>query len=30
MGSAGRQAVLNKYNWPTEAAKLVRFYEELA
>ena len=30
MGRAGRQAVLNKYNWPTEAAKLVRFYEELA
>jgi glycosyltransferase involved in cell wall biosynthesis len=30
MGNAGRQAVLNKYNWPTEAVKLVRFYKELA
>jgi glycosyltransferase involved in cell wall biosynthesis len=30
MGNAGRQAVLNTYNWPAEAAKLVRFYKELA
>ncbi len=30
MGRAGRQAVRNTYNWPSEAARLVRFYEESA
>lgn len=30
MGRAGRHAVLGKYNWPAEAAKLVQFYRELA
>jgi glycosyltransferase involved in cell wall biosynthesis len=30
MGRAGREAVLDEYNWPTEAAKLVAFYEKLA
>lgn len=30
MGKAGREAVLRTYNWPTEAMKLVRFYEDLA
>lgn len=30
MGRAGRQAVLNEYNWPSEAAKLVHFYEGFA
>ncbi len=29
MGKAGRKAVLEKYNWPTEAEKLVNFYKEL-
>ncbi len=30
MGKAGRKAVLNTYNWPSEAAKLVHFYQGLA
>ena len=30
MGRAGRQAVLRTYNWPTEAAKLLQFYQGLA
>lgn len=29
MGKAGRKAVLEKYNWPREARKLVEFYKEL-
>jgi len=29
MGRSGRQAVLEKYNWPNEAKKLVDFYEAL-
>ena len=29
MGKAGRAAVLEKYNWPHEAAKLVAFYGSL-
>lgn len=29
MGRAGRNAVLDKYNWPNEAEKLVEFYEGL-
>jgi glycosyltransferase involved in cell wall biosynthesis len=29
MGQAGRQAVLEKYNWPNEAKKLIDFYETL-
>jgi glycosyltransferase involved in cell wall biosynthesis len=29
MGQAGRQAVLEKYNWPNEAKKLIDFYEAL-
>ncbi|MCY1267415.1 Glycosyl transferases group 1 [compost metagenome] len=29
MGDAGRDAVLNRYNWPVEAARLVSFYEGL-
>ncbi len=28
MGRAGRQAVLRTYNWPSEAEKLVQFYQE--
>ena len=27
MGNNGHQAVLNKYNWPTEELKLLKFYE---
>lgn len=30
MGEAGRKAVLNTFNWPGEAAKLVDFYKESA
>lgn len=30
MGKAGRRAVLSTYNWPSEASKLVKFYQELA
>lgn len=30
MGKAGRQAVLTTYNWPSEAAKLVQFYQGIA
>lgn len=30
MGRAGRQAVLSTYNWPSEAAKLARFYQGFA
>lgn len=30
MGRAGRQAILSKYNWPSEAQKLVDFYKVLA
>ncbi|MBD8872853.1 glycosyltransferase family 4 protein [Rhodanobacter sp. DHB23] len=29
MGEAGRQAVLEKYNWPNEAEKLINFYKNL-
>lgn len=29
MGKSGRQAVLSRYNWPTEADKLVKFYKDL-
>lgn len=29
MGKAGRKAVLDKYNWPNERAKLLAFYSEL-
>ncbi|MBS0576707.1 MAG: glycosyltransferase [Proteobacteria bacterium] len=29
MGRAGREAVLERFNWPNEAAKLVKFYEKL-
>lgn len=29
MGKAGRKAVLEQYNWPTEAKKMVAFYEGL-
>lgn len=29
MGKAGRRAVLEKYNWPIEAAKLIEFYRGL-
>lgn len=29
MGKAGRRAVLEKYNWPNEAAKLIEFYKGL-
>lgn len=29
MGKAGRRAVLEKYNWPNEAANLVEFYKRL-
>ncbi len=29
MGKAGRAAVLEKYNWPMEAEKLLQFYREL-
>lgn len=29
MGKAGREAVLERYNWPNEAAKLVDFYKGL-
>ncbi|MBS0457775.1 MAG: glycosyltransferase family 4 protein [Proteobacteria bacterium] len=29
MGKAGRRAVLEHYNWPNEAAKLLRFYEDM-
>jgi len=28
-GKAGRKAVLIKYNWPTEASKLIQFYRNL-
>jgi len=27
LGKSGRKAVLTKYNWPTEAAKLIHFYQ---
>ena len=30
MGRTGRQAVLSTYNWPSEAAKLMRFYQGFA
>lgn len=30
MGKAGRRAVLSTYNWPSEAAKLVQFYQGFA
>jgi glycosyltransferase involved in cell wall biosynthesis len=30
MGKAGRRAVLSTYNWPTEATKLMQFYQGLA
>lgn len=30
MGKAGRQAVLTTYNWPSEATKLVQFYQGIA
>ncbi len=30
MGHAGRRAVLSTYNWPSEAAKLVQFYQGFA
>ncbi len=29
MGCNGRQAILDKYNWPVESAKLIAFYEDL-
>ena len=29
MGKSGRQAVLSRYNWPTEADKLIKFYKAL-
>lgn len=29
MGRAGREAIVTRYNWPTEAAKLLAFYKEL-
>jgi hypothetical protein len=29
IGKAGREAVLEKYNWSKEAAKLLAFYDEL-
>lgn len=29
MGEAGRRAVLEKYNWPNEAKKLIEFYKGL-
>lgn len=29
LGKSGREAVLNRYNWPIEAEKLVKFYEAL-
>jgi glycosyltransferase involved in cell wall biosynthesis len=29
MGQRGRQAVQSTYNWSTEAAKLIRKYEEV-
>jgi len=29
MGKAGRHAVLTRYNWPTEAEKLIRYYKGL-
>jgi glycosyltransferase involved in cell wall biosynthesis len=28
-GKSGRMAVLTKYNWPTEAAKLIHFYQRV-
>ena len=29
MGRRGREAVIREFNWEREAAKLLRFYEEL-
>lgn len=29
MGESGRQAVLSRYNWACEEAKLIRFYDQL-
>ena len=29
MGRRGREAVIREFNWEIEAAKLLRFYEEL-
>lgn len=29
MGKSGRQAVINHYNWPIEADKLIKFYKAL-
>jgi glycosyltransferase involved in cell wall biosynthesis len=29
MGERGREAILNRYNWPTEAAKLLALYARL-
>ncbi|MDQ1813147.1 glycosyltransferase [Massilia sp. CCM 9210] len=29
MGRNGRRAILDKYNWPAEAEKLIRLYQEL-